>query len=272
MCTDYTNLNKAYPKDSYPLLNIDRLVDGASGQAVMSFLDAYSGYNQIQMYKPDIPKTTFTIEMANYSYKVMPFGLKNVGATYQRLMDKVFKEQIGRNVEVYVDDMIVKSCMVEEHIKYLEEVFTKIRKYNLRLNPEKCVFGVRGGKFLGFMLTNRGIKANLDKCEAILKMRNLTNLKEVQRLVGRLNALARFLPIIAERSKLIVKLLKKTETFKWNEQCEQAFSTIKEMIVKPPILVKLVLTQPIIVYLATSHEAIGAALIQEIHNKSQYTL
>ena len=115
--------------------------------------------------------------MTNYCYKVMPFGLKNAGATHQRLMNKVFKEQIGRNMEVYVDDMIVKSCVVDEHLKDLEEVFVKIRKYNLRLNPEKCVFGVRGGKLLGFMLTNRGIEANLDKCEAILNMRSPTNLK-----------------------------------------------------------------------------------------------
>jgi len=105
--------------------------------------------------------------------------------------------------------MIVKSCRVED----LEEVFTKIRKYNLRLNLDKCVFGVRGGKFLGFMLTNRGIKANPDTYEAIMKMRSPTNLKEIQKLVGRLKALARFLPILAERSKSIVKLLRKNETF-----------------------------------------------------------
>jgi len=193
----------------------------------------------------------------------MSFGLKNVVATYQMLMDKVFREQIGKNMEVYVDDMIVKSCEVQRHVKDLEEVFARIRKYNIRLNPKKCVFGVRGGKFLGFMLTNRGIKMNLDKFEAIMKMRNPTNLKEVQRLVGKLNALARFLPILAERTKPIVKLLKKTETFEWNEQCERAFSQIKSMIAEPPILVKPMLAQPIIVYLATSHEAIRAALIQE---------
>jgi len=217
MCTDYTNLNKACPNDSYPFLSIDRLVDGAFDQAVMSFLDAYSSYNQIQMYGPDIPKTTFTTEMDNYCYKVMPFGMKNAGATYQRLMDKVFKEQIGRNMEVYDDDMIVKSCMVEEHVKDIEEVFARIRKYNIRLNPEKCVFGVRGGKFVGFMLTNRCIEANPNKCETITKMRSPTNLKEVQRLIGRLNALARFLSILAKRTKPVVKLLKKDETFKWND-------------------------------------------------------
>jgi len=117
MCTDYKDLNKACAKNSYSLPSIDRLVDGASSLAGMSFLYAYSGYNQIQMYKPDIPKTTFTTEMTNYCYKVMPFGLKNVGTTYQRLMDKVFKEKIERNMEVYVDDMIVKSCVVDEHVK-----------------------------------------------------------------------------------------------------------------------------------------------------------
>ena len=113
------------------------------------------------------------------------------------------------------------------------------------------------------MLTNRGIEANPDKCEAIMKMRSPTNLKEVQRLVGKLNSLAIFLPILAERTKPIVRLLKKSETFQWSEQCEQSFSQIKSMVDEPPILVKSVPTQPIIVYLETSPEAIGAALIQE---------
>ena len=147
MCTDYTDLNKACPKDSYPLPSIDRLVDGASGQEMMSFLNAYSNYNQIQMYRPNIPKTVFTTDTTNYCYKVMSFGLKNAGATYPRLMDKVFKEQTGKNMEVYVDDMIVKSCEVQRHVEDLEEVFARIRKYNIRLNPEKCVFSVRGESF-----------------------------------------------------------------------------------------------------------------------------
>jgi len=263
MCTDYTHLNKACLKDTYPLPNIDRLVDGAFGQEMMSFLDAYSGYNQIQMYEPDVPKTAFTIDTANYCYKVMPFGLKNAGATYQRLMDKVFKDQIGKNMEVYADDIVVKSGEVEKHLRDLEEVFARIREYNIRLNPEKCVFGVKGGKFLGFMLTNRGIEANPDKCEAIMKMESPKNLKEVQRLVGKLTSLSRFLPILAEKTKPIVNLLKKSETFEWSEKCEQALSQIKSMVAEPPILVKPVSTQPVIVYLATSNEAIGATLIQE---------
>nr|KYP58025.1 Transposon Ty3-I Gag-Pol polyprotein [Cajanus cajan] len=160
MCVNYTDLNKACPKDSYPLSSIDRLVDGASGHALLSFLDAYSGYKQIMMYPPDEVHRSFITDHVNYCYKVMPFGLKNAGATYQRLMDMVFHQQIGRNMEVYVDDMVVKTISVEAHAADLAEVFSQIRKHNMRLNPEKCVFGVQGGKFLGFMITNKGIEAN----------------------------------------------------------------------------------------------------------------
>nr|KYP73705.1 Transposon Ty3-I Gag-Pol polyprotein [Cajanus cajan] len=141
MCTDYTNLNKACPKDAYPLPNIDRLVDGASGHKVLTFLDAYSGYNQIPMHLRDEEKTAFITDSANYCYQVMPFGLKNAGATYQRLMNQVFRHQLGRNMEVYVDDMVVKSGDLTKHVADLSEVFQQLRRYDMRLNPEKCVFG-----------------------------------------------------------------------------------------------------------------------------------
>nr|KYP60498.1 Transposon Ty3-G Gag-Pol polyprotein [Cajanus cajan] len=190
MCTDYTNLNKACPKDAYPLPNIDRLVDGASGHKFLSFLDAYSGYNQIRMHPQDEEKTAFITEMANYCYRVMPFGLKNAGATYQRLMNKIFHHQIGRSMEVYVDDMVVKSSDVSAHTQDLTDVFQALRQHQMRLNPEKCVFGVSGDKFLGFMLSNRGIEANPVKCQAILDMKSPTTLKEVQKLAGRLTSLS----------------------------------------------------------------------------------
>nr|KYP53958.1 Transposon Ty3-I Gag-Pol polyprotein [Cajanus cajan] len=135
ICTDYTNLNKACPKDAYPLPNIDRLVDGAFGHGVLTFLDAYSGYNQIPMHPRDEEKTAFITDSANYCYQVMPFGLKNAGATYQRLMNKVFRHQLGRNMEVYVDDMVVKSRDLEQHVIDLSKVFQQLRKYDMRLNP-----------------------------------------------------------------------------------------------------------------------------------------
>ncbi|XP_072087132.1 uncharacterized protein [Arachis hypogaea] len=120
--------------------------------------DAYSGYNQIQMHPSDQNKTAFITEYGNYCYKLMPFGLKNAGATYQCLMDKVFAKQIGRNIEVYVDDMVTKIKIGNNHLDDLTEIFGQLRKYNMRLNPEKCAFEVQSGKFLGFMLTSRSIE------------------------------------------------------------------------------------------------------------------
>jgi len=135
MCVDYTNLNKVYPKDSYPLLNIDRLVDGEADHKILNFLDAYFGYNQISIHPWSKEKTTFVTNNANYYYRVMPFGLKNAGATYERLMDKIFKGLIGRCVEVYVDNIMVKSDSFEHDVKDLEEVFKALRHTNMRFNP-----------------------------------------------------------------------------------------------------------------------------------------
>jgi len=157
MCMDFTDLNKACPKDSYPLPNIDTLVDSASGCKMLSFLDAFSGYNQIKMHPRDDSKTAFMTDTCSYCYKVMPFGLKNAGATYQRLMDKILAPMLGRNVQAYADDIEVTSDDRGRHAADLEELFATISKYHLKLNPEKCVFGVEVGKFLGFMLTERGI-------------------------------------------------------------------------------------------------------------------
>jgi len=180
MCVDFTDLNKACPKDSYPLPSIDALVDSASSCRLLSFLDAFSGYNQIKMHLRDECKTAFMTELSCYCYIVMPFGLKNAGATYQRLMDRVLAPMIGRNVQAYVDDMVVTLQVKDQHVADLEELFTTIAKYRPKLNPEKCVFGVEAGKFLGFLLTERGIEANPKKCAAILAMRSPISVKEVQ--------------------------------------------------------------------------------------------
>jgi len=124
------------------------------------------------MHPRDECKTAFMTELSSYYYKVMPFGLKNAGATYQRLMDRVLAPMIGQNVQAYVDDMVVTSQVKDQHIANLEELFTTIAKYILKLNPEKCVFGVEADKFLGFLLTERGIKANPEKCAAIIITRS----------------------------------------------------------------------------------------------------
>ena len=126
-------------------------------------MDAFSGYNQIRMDEADQEKTPFVTSQGLFCYKVMPVGLKNAGATYQRLVNHMFRPQIGRNVEVYVDDMLVKSQDEEIHLDDLQETFDTLRQYNIKLNPNKCAFGVSSGKFLGFMVSHRGIETNLDK-------------------------------------------------------------------------------------------------------------
>ena len=128
ICIGYTDLNKTCPKDSYPLPMIDRLIDATFGFRILSFMDAFFGYNQIHMAKEDQEMTTFIMDHGLYCYKVMPFGLKNAGGTYQRLVNKVFSNQIGRNMEAYVDNMLVKSKSMSQHIADLEETFSTLRK------------------------------------------------------------------------------------------------------------------------------------------------
>lgn len=162
MCVDYTDLTKTCPKDSYPLPRIDKLVDTTSGYRLLTFMDAFSSYNQIRMAPEDKENTTFIADQGLFSYKVMPFGLKNTNVTYQRLVNKIFKEQISQNMEIYVDDMLVKHRSVEAYIKDLEETFATLLGYK-KLNPTKCAFGVTSRKFLDFMVSKRGIEMNPEK-------------------------------------------------------------------------------------------------------------
>ena len=238
MCVDFTDLNKACPKDSYPLPSIDALVDSASGCQLMSFLDAFSGYNQIRMHPMDECKIAFMTERSCYCYKVMPFGLKNAGATYQRLMDRVLSSMLGKNVQAYVDDMVVTSREKEQHVTHLEELFATIAKYGLKLNPENFIFGVEAGKFLGFLLTERGIEANPEKCAAIIAMRSPASVKEVQQLTGRLAALSLFMSAGGEKGHPYFQCLKRNSRFVWTKECEEAFVRLKEYLASPPVLCK----------------------------------
>ena len=153
MCVDFIDLNKACPKDNYPLPRVDVLVDSMAQYQLLSFMDAFLSYNQIQMHEDDQEKTSFVTSQGLFCYKVMPFGLKNAGAMYQRLMNKMFPQQIGRNVQVYVDVVLVKSQREEDHLEDLRETFDTLRSYNMKLNPGKRAFEVTMGKFLGFMVS-----------------------------------------------------------------------------------------------------------------------
>uniref|UniRef100_A0A2N9FUY0 Uncharacterized protein n=1 Tax=Fagus sylvatica TaxID=28930 RepID=A0A2N9FUY0_FAGSY len=261
MCVDFTDLNKACPKDSYPLPRIDQLVDSTARHKLLSFMDAFSGYNQIQMAEEDQEKTAFITSRGLFCYKVMPFGLKNAGATYQRLVNKMFHDQIGRNVEVYVDDMLVKSKKDDDHLADLKETFQALRRYNMKLNPAKCVFGVSSGKFLGFMVSQRGIEANPDKIKAILEMTPPKTVKEVQSLTGKAAALNRFVSRSTDKCLPFFKILRKA--FQWTEECQQAFEELKVYLTSPPLLSPSQTGEALYLYLAVSASAVSSALIRE---------
>lgn len=184
MRADFTDLNTACLKDPYHLSNIDILIDGSSGYKTLSFKNSY-WYNWIKMDLVDAPKITFISNHGNY-YNGMPFGLKNASVTYERLMDVVFSKQIGRNMEFYIDDIIVKTSEGRIHVADLEDILESVKRYNMQLNPTKCSFEIHTSKFLGFMLIRRWIEVNPYRFHSIINMRSSSNVKEVQRLTGRL--------------------------------------------------------------------------------------
>ena len=223
MCLDFTDLNKACPKDPFSMPKIDQLVDATVGHHRMSFLDAFQGYHQIPLALDDQEKTAFVTPIGNYHYKVMPFGLKNTGSTYQRMMTRMFESQLGKNIEIYIDDMVVKSKVVSEHLGDLGNILEVLRKYKLRLDTSKCSFGVGSGKFLGYMVTHRGIEADPDQIKVINNLQSPKNPKEVQKLTGMAAALNRFISRSVDRCKAFFLLINKWKAFEWTEEGAVAF-------------------------------------------------
>ena len=262
-CIDFSDLNKACPKDCFPLPRIDQLVDATAGHELMSFMDAYSGYNQIAMNPADQDHTSFMSPTNVYCYKVMPFGLKNAGATYQRLVNRMFANQIGKNMEVYVDDMLVKSKTATNHVADLEECFNILREYGMRLNPQKCTFGVASGKFLGFIVNTRGIEANPDKIRSLLELPSPRSRKDVQGLTGRVAALNRFISKSTDKCLPFYNLLRGNKKFEWTVECESAFLDLKTHLAEPPVLSKPKVGEPLFLYMAVTEDAASAALVRE---------
>ena len=204
----------------------------------------------------------FVTPVGNYHYKVMPFGLKNAGSTYQRIMTKMFESRLGKTIEVYIDDMVVKSKLVSEHLADLTNVFEILRWHKLRLNASKCSFGVGSRKFLGYMVTHRRIEVNPDQIKAINSLQPPRNPKEVQKLTGMMAALNRFISRSAERSRPFFLLLHKWKEFQWSEECDRAFQELKRYLSHPPIMSSPLVDEVLFSYLAVASHAISLVHIR----------
>jgi hypothetical protein len=207
MCIDFTALNKHYPKDYFLLPRIDQIIDSTAGCEHLSFLNAYSGYNQIRLKVKDEDKTAFITLHGVYCYTTMSFGLKNTGATYQWCMQACLKEQIGHNIEVYVDNIVIKSMKADSLLDDMWKTFANLDRYSIKLNPKKCSFGVPTGQLLGYLISERGIEGNPKKIQAIINMQPPKTLRHVQQLTGRLAALSCFISKLGKKAIPFYQLL-----------------------------------------------------------------
>jgi hypothetical protein len=263
MCIDYTDLNKHCPKDHFRLPCIDQVVDSMASCVLLYFFNCYSGYHQIALKEEDQINTAFITPFGTYAYKTMSFGLKNAGATYQRAIQMCFADQLHRNVEAYVDDVVVKTRNPEGLIADLEETFNSLRRFRWKLNPTKCVFGVPSGKLLGFIINNREIEANPEKITAITDMEAPATIKDVQKLTGCMAALNRFISRLGERVLPFFKLLKRQDKFQWTEEAERALQDLKQHLQSPPILTAPLPGETLLLYIAATTLVISSAIVIE---------
>jgi hypothetical protein len=250
-------------KDPFGLPQIDQIIDSTAGCDLLCFLDCYSGYHQIAIKEEDQEKSAFITTFGAYCYTTMSFGLKNDGATYQRSIQACFKRQLNKNVEAYVDDVVVKTRNSDALIADLEETFASLREYRWKLNPNKCVFSVPSGKLLGFIISHRGIEANLEKISSITNMKAPTCIKDVQKLTGCMAALNRFISKLGERGLPFFKLLKHQEKFAWTPEEDQALAQLKDFLSKPPVLTTPRKKERLLLYLAMTTHVVSTAIIVE---------
>ncbi|PKA55873.1 hypothetical protein AXF42_Ash018780 [Apostasia shenzhenica] len=215
------------------------------------------------MVKEDEEKTALSTDFGTYCYNIMPFGLKNAGATYQRMIDAVLKGQMGRNLKAYVDDILVKSRSMDEHLADLRETFDTLRKFNLKLNPAKCTFGAASGKFLSYLISIRGIEANSDKITTILSMPSPRSLKEIQKLTGQVNSLGRFISKAGYRCLPFFRCLRKGKKGQRTDECETAFTELKKYLITTQMLVAPKIGEVLSLYLGASDAAISAVLVND---------
>eukprot|EP00253_Pinus_taeda_P030841 PITA_30841 len=271
ICIDYRDINRACPKDNYHTPYIDQIIDDCAGSEIFSFMDGFSGYNQINILLVDQPKTTFICPWGTFAYCKLPFGLKNAGATFQRAMSYAFHD-IKHIVQPYLDDLPAHSLHRADHLIHLRAIFMRCRHYRIRLNPHKCVFCIETGRFLGFVVSKANIRVDPSKVGAIIKLPPPSSLRQLQSLQGKANFLHRFIPNYAEITKGFTRLLKQNTSIFWDEIDEKSFDALKHTLTHAPLLHPPNYNQDYFLYLAASYSTIGMVLVQEDEFSTEHVI
>ncbi len=264
MCVDYRALNKVTVKNWYPLPRIDDLFDRLSGAKVFSRIDLCSRYYQIRIAQGDEEKTACRTRYGSYEFLVMPFGLTNAPATFCTFMNDIFREWLDDFVVVYIDDILVYSNSMEEHVEHLRKMFQRLRKNKLYAKFEKCKFGVSEVDFLGHRITQEGLKMDDHKVKAILDWEPLRSVPALRSFLGLASYYRKFIKNFAKIATPLTNLLRKSSgTYEWEEACNEAFETLKGILVKAPELKLPDFDKDFEVHFDASDFAIGGVLVQD---------
>lgn len=264
---DYRRLNDVTVSEVYPLPLITDILDQLGHSKYFSTLDLASGFHQIKMAAKDAPKTGFTISTnssisGHYEFTRMPFGLKNAPSTFQRLMNTVLSGLQGLHCYIYLDDCIIYSQNLQDHIEKLKLVFDKLRQFNLKLQPDKCEFLRREVTYLGHIITDKGVSPNPEKVKAVSQFRVPENPKEIKSFLGLIGYYRRFIDNFSKLTKPLTSLLKKNAVFNWSSEQQTAFENLKEKLITAPLLQYPDFSQPFVVTTDASNYAVGAVLSQ----------
>jgi hypothetical protein len=271
-CVDYRKLNAITKKDAYPLPRIDEMLNALSGSQWFSTLDLASGYWQVAMHPNDREKTAFVTRYGTYEFNVMPFGLCNAPATFQRLMDRVYSKIAWKFVVVYLDDTVVYSRTFTDHLKHLREVFTRIRQAGLRLNIEKCSFWMQRLPFLGHIISPQGIAPDPQKIEAVQKIQPPKNVTQLRSFLGLVGYYRQFIRDFSSIAKPLNQLLHKDEPYEWNEPQQDAFTRLKHRLISAPILAYPNFKRVFILATDASYYGFGATLSQLDDSRKEHPI
>jgi hypothetical protein len=263
MYVDFRNLNRSSKKYNYPLPKMEHILQRVTGSSRMSMIDGFFGYNQIFVLLEDRDKTTFTTPWGTFMYAKIPFGLMNTGATFQRVMDISFIGEKDKFVVIYLDDIIVFSKSDQENPHHLKKVFLKCRRFGLSLNPKKSLFSMKEGKFLGHIMSTKGVRIDPSRVDAIQTLLFPRSKKEVQSFLGKISFLRRFISNFVELVKYITTILRKGNEVKWTAESRDSFDHIKKALIEAPVLINPDYSKEFLIFSFASFDTLVVVLMHK---------